>query len=140
MRALVLALVCVVALAPVRAAAMTLAIIVHPSRTDRLDRRDVERIYLKMRRFWRDGAPILPLNLEADSPLRAAFVGRVLSMDSTRLAAYWNERYFDGVFPPTVVSSPAGVKRYVANDARAIGYVDARDVDESVRVVLTLED
>ena len=140
MRALAVALVCLATLAPVRAAAVTLAVIVHPSRTDRLDRRDVERIYLKIRRFWGDGVPIVPLNLEADSPLRAAFVAQVLSMDSARLAAYWNERYFNGVFPPTVLSSPAAVKRYVATDARAIGYVDARDVDESVRVILTLEE
>jgi hypothetical protein len=117
---------------------VTLVVIVNPARNDHVDRRDVARIFLRARHFWNDGSPIVPLNLEAGSALRAAFVARVLVLDPARLAAYWNEQYFHGVFPPTVLASSAAVKRYVANDSRAIGYLDAREVDDTVRVVLTL--
>lgn len=132
--------VCVLALQPVRACAeaAALAVIVNPSRGDRLDRRDVTRIYLRTRRFWNDGSPIVPLNLEAGSPARTLFTARVFDLDQAHLTAFWNAQYFHGIFPPTVLSSSESVKRYVANDPRAIGYVDTHDVDETVKVVLEL--
>ena len=127
---------------PVVAAAdgLTLAVVVSRTRTDHLDVHELARIYLRTRRFWDDGTPIVPLNLEAASRERDAFTRRVLGKNASWLAAYWNERYFHGVFPPTVVSSPTSVKRYLETEPGAIGYFDARDVDDSVRVILTLEE
>lgn len=116
-----------------------IAVIVHPQRTASLGMDDVARIFLGRRRFWDDGPAITALNLPAGSPLRERFSHRVLRLDGARLAAYWNERYFHGVFPPTVLSSPDAVKRYVAGDRNAIGYIAAADVDDTVRVVLTIE-
>ena len=120
------------------AEATVVAVVVNMRRVERLDRADVARVYLRTRRFWNDGSPIVPLNLEVSSPVRTAFTTRVLALDAAHLAGYWNEQYFHGVFPPTVLSSAAAVKRYVASDDRAIGYVDAREVDDTVRVVLTI--
>jgi ABC-type phosphate transport system substrate-binding protein len=119
----------------------SLVVVVNPARTDHIDVHTLARIYLRTRRFWDDGTPIVPLNLEAGSREREAFTRRVLGGSGDGwLAMYWNERYFHGVFPPTVVSSSASVKRWLATDPGAIGYFDARDVDESVRVILKLDD
>jgi len=141
MRTLTAALVGLILFASVEALAdsLVLAVIVNPSRPDNLDRTDVARIYLRTRRFWSDGSPIVPLNLEAESPTRVAFTSRVFSLDPEHLAAHWNAQYFHGIFPPTVLTTAAAVKRYVATDPRAIGYVDVRDVDDTVRVILKLE-
>jgi ABC-type phosphate transport system substrate-binding protein len=118
-----------------------LVVVVNSGRTDRIDIHALARIYLRTRRFWDDGTPIVPLNLEAGSREREAFTRRVLGGGGdTWLATYWNERYFHGVFPPTVVSSSASVKRWLATEPGAIGYFDARDVDDSVRVILKLDD
>ncbi len=59
-------------------------------------------------------------------------------MSSGALAAYWNDQYFLGTFPPVTLSSTEAVKRYVASDPNAIGYVEASSVDSTVRVVLDL--
>jgi ABC-type phosphate transport system substrate-binding protein len=141
MRTLTAALVGLILFASVEALAdsLVLAVIVNPSRPDKLDRTDVARIYLRSRRFWSDDTPIVPLNLEAESPTRVAFTSRVFSLDPEHLAAHWNAQYFHGIFPPTVLTTAAAVKRYVATDPRAIGYIDLRDVDETVRVILKLE-
>jgi ABC-type phosphate transport system substrate-binding protein len=122
-----------------RAGEPVLVVIVHPSRTDTPTRGDVARMFLQRRRFWLDGTPIVPLNREPGSPEREAFSTRVLGAESGRFSAYWNTQYFQGVFPPTVLSSASAVKRYVATDPRAIGYVASAEVDASVRVVLTIE-
>ncbi|MFN8543888.1 MAG: hypothetical protein U0807_06755 [Candidatus Binatia bacterium] len=116
-----------------------LVVIVHPARTGTLGADDVARIYLGRRRFWDDGAAIVALNLPAGTPVRERFSRRVLRDDSAHLADYWNAQYFHGVLPPAVLSSSDAVKRYVAADRKAIGYIEAGDVDETVRVVLTLE-
>jgi ABC-type phosphate transport system substrate-binding protein len=125
-------------LAPVTDAAEPLAVIVHPSRTTRMNRTEVARIYLRTQRFWGDGQPIVAINREAGSRAREQFSERVLGSETSWLPAYWNEQYFQGVFPPATLSSGAAVKRFVASDRNAIGYIEAGEVDESVTVVLPL--
>jgi ABC-type phosphate transport system substrate-binding protein len=121
-----------------RPADVAIAVIVHPSRNQPLPLDDVARIFLKKQRFWDDGAPIVPLNREAESRLRERFSRKVFGMSSSALAAYWNDQYFLGTFPPVTLSSTEAVKRYVASDPNAIGYVEASSVDSTVRVVLDL--
>jgi len=113
-----------------------LAVIVHPTRAVALDTDELRRIYLKQRRFWPDASPIVPINQE-EGPLRRAF-DRVLDGEPARLGAYWDRRYFDGVFPPITLASDEAIRRYVASKPNAIGYVDARNVDPSVHVALRL--
>jgi ABC-type phosphate transport system substrate-binding protein len=124
---------------PTLAAAPALVVIVHPQRGETLSVQDVANIYLRKRRFWNDGTPIVPLNQDPGGAMRERFSSRVLGAASADFASYWNEQYFQGVFPPATLSSTAAVKRYVAADANAIGYIEADGVDGSVRVVLRLE-
>lgn len=116
-----------------------LVVIVHPSRQADVDVAGLNEIFLRRRRFWPDGARIVPLNLPAGTELREAFSRTVLRLSDARLADYWNRQYFSGVLPPATLGSPRAVLRYVATDAAAIGYVPESDVDGSVRVVLRLE-
>ncbi len=116
-----------------------IAVIVNPRRHATLQLEDVARIFLRKQRFWSDGAPIVPLNREAGSTLRETFSRRVLGVTSTELAVYWNEQYFLGTMPPATLSSSEAVKRYVASDPNAIGYIEATAVDNSVHVVFELD-
>ncbi|HUE38263.1 MAG TPA: hypothetical protein VMR29_02090, partial [Candidatus Binatia bacterium] len=85
------------------------------------------------------GSPIVPVNRESGSHEREVFSTRVLRMTAARLAIYWNERYFEGTLPPITLSSNIAVKRYVAHERSAVGYVPPEEVDASVKVVLTIE-
>lgn len=113
-----------------------LVVIVHPTRAQRLDVAELRRMYLKQRRFWPDGDPIVPINRE-DGMLRRAF-DRLLDDEPTRLGAYWNRRYFEGVFPPITLASDEAIRRYVASRPNAVGYIDARMVDASVSVAFRM--
>jgi len=115
------------------------AVIVHPQRHAALSVDEVAQIYLRRKRFWDDGAVIVPLNLPSQAPLRALFSRLVLDQTETRLADYWNRQYFYGIFPPATLASTEAVRRYVAADPNAIGYVPVSEVDGSVRVILHLE-
>ena len=115
------------------------AVIVHRERRTELSVEDVAQIYLRRKRFWNDGAPVVPLNLPSVSPLRARFSRLVLRETEERLAEYWNRQYFYGILPPATLASTEAVRRYVASDPNAIGYLPAAQVDGSVRVLLHLE-
>jgi ABC-type phosphate transport system substrate-binding protein len=119
--------------------APAVVVIVHPSRTDRVGLEQVRRIYLRQRRFWQDGDPILPVNREYGSATRKAFERIVFAELKAPLSRYWNEQYFLGVLPPATLASDSAVRQYVAARPNAIGYIDARNLDDSVRVLLRLE-
>ena len=114
-------------------------VIVHPSRTGAVSRDDVQRIYLKQRRFWEDGRAILPVNREYGSDVRKAFERIVFADWKVPLSRYWNEQYFLGILPPATLASDSAVRQYVAARPDAIGYIDARNLDDTVRVVLRLQ-
>ena len=116
-----------------------LAVIVHPERRADLDLDELVQIYLKKRRFWDDGTAVVPVNREAGSDVRSAFDRAVLGAEARRLPVYWNREYFRGVLPPATLASGAAVKRFVASEIRAIGYIRSSGVDGSVRAVLRFE-
>ena len=122
-----------------RADSLAIAVVVHADRRASLSVDDLAQIYLRRKRFWDDGTPIVPLNLPGGTPLRVEFSRSVLRESEERLADYWNRQYFYGVLPPATLASTAAVLRYVASDPNAIGYVPAADVDGSVGVVLQLK-
>jgi len=132
---------CLVAIAFAgRAVAGDLVVIVHADREERLGRTEIAQIYLKKRRFWGDGEGIVPVNRNSGSEARELFVHRIFGDQARQLGRYWNRQYFQGVLPPATLASDEAVKRFVASEPRAIGYIDADLVDDSVRVVLHVED
>jgi ABC-type phosphate transport system substrate-binding protein len=125
-------------LAAAPALAEEIAVIVNEQRTTQLDREEIARIFLKKRRFWEDGTPMLPVNQSAGSHTRASFDSAVFGAGARRLSVYWNRAYFRGVLPPATLASDEAVRRFVVSEPRAIGYIRASAVEASVRVVLVL--
>ena len=119
-------------------AAEEIAVIVHPTRDVAFDAGGLAQIYLKQRRHWPSGDAIVPVNREPTSTLRDAFARAVLGRTPRQLALYWNRQYFHGVQPPATLASDEAVKRFVASEPRAIGYIRASALDASVRSVLRL--
>ncbi len=113
-------------------------VITHPSRATSLSSGDLRRFFMKQRRFWSDGTPVIAVNQTAATPVRTAFERLIFGRDAATLPAYWNQRYFEGLFPPITLDSDEAVLRYVAAKENAIGYVDTRSVDGSVHVALRL--
>lgn len=121
------------------ASADELAVIVHSKRDIQLDVEEVAQIYLKKRRFWPDGGRIVPVNRDSGSAAREAFVRSVFGTRVGQLVVYWNRQYFQGILPPATLASDEAVRRFVAGEELAIGYVHPSVVDGSVRVVLQLD-
>lgn len=118
-----------------------IAIIVHPGDAHGpLGRGELASIFRRTLRVDSRGQLLVPVNLAGQHPLRRAFSRAVFGGTPEDMEAYWNERYFHGVSPPTVVASVEAMLRFVAVTPGAVGYVPACTVDARVIQVALLAD
>lgn len=103
--------------------------------------REISRLHLadiylgRTSRFPND-RPAVPIDQAPDSPDRERFYQTFLGRSQAEVKAHWSKIIFTGRGrPPRDVPTGADVKRAVAGDPKAIGYLERRLVDESVRVV-----
>ena len=114
------------------------AVIVHPSNEDSLDKSTISRIFLNKAKTFPSGVQAEPLALSGDQPASDEFNSKVLNKSTAQLTAFWSKLVFTGKGqPPAEFSSDADIISAVAANPNAIGYVDAGSVDDSVRVVAT---
>ena len=118
-------------------AAAEIAVIVHPSNSSAIDPGVVERLYLGKNSQFPDGSEALPINIGAGSSLDN-FNSSVLGRSTAQVKSYWSKQIFTGKgTPPKEVGNDASVLDLVANNKNAIGYVDAAQVSDGVKVVFT---
>lgn len=74
------------------------------------------------------------------SPVRDAFYGKVVGKSPAQVKAIWSRLVFSGsAKPPKEAANAAEVKKLVAADPNAVGYIDSADVDGSVKVLLSAD-
>jgi ABC-type phosphate transport system substrate-binding protein len=80
-----------------------------------------------------------PVDQAESSAIRAEFYHKIADKDTAQVKALWSKLVFTGkATAPKEYSSNAEVKKAVAADPKAIGYIDKSAVDDSVKVILTL--
>ncbi|WP_375540438.1 hypothetical protein [Rugamonas apoptosis] len=89
--------------------------------------------------FLGKSAMFTPIDQAEGSPIRADFYHKAADKDPAQVKAIWSKLVFTGKgTPPKEYSSNAEVKKAVAADPKAIGYIDKSAVDDTVKVILTL--
>lgn len=100
--------------------------------------KDLAAIYLIQRATWANGVPVVPVNREAESGIRAQFSQEVFNRSPRELADYWNRLRFQGKMPPLVQTSDQAVLGFVRSVPGAIGYIDytgSRQAPPGVKVL-----
>jgi len=83
-----------------------------------------------------DGTEAMPLDQAEGSGARDEFYAKVADKSAAQIKAYWSKIIFTGRGqPPEEVHSSADMKKRIAADPAAIGYIEESLVDDSVRVV-----
>ncbi|GAB5096694.1 phosphate ABC transporter substrate-binding protein [Caballeronia sp. LP006] len=104
-----------------------------------LNESQIADIFLGRVGAFPSGDEAVPLDLPDDSPLRADFYRDCTGKSASQLRAYWSKLIFTGrAQPPREMADAAAVKRYLQARPSAIAYIDRKDVDASVKVVLSL--
>jgi hypothetical protein len=88
-------------------------------------------------RSWPDGGAIAALDQADDNPTRAAFYTSVVGRSAAQVKAAWAQLVFSGkATPPKVIDGDAEIKKAVAANKLAVGYIKPSSVDDSVKVLL----
>lgn len=125
-------------LANLAQAESALVVIVNPDApVESIDPAQATQIFLKQVQTWPDGKRIQPVDIQEGSPLRAEFYSKVTGRSPGQLRAYWARQAFTGMgIPPRQVATAEDVSRLVGKTPGAIGYVDRKEADGQVRIVL----
>ena len=80
-----------------------------------------------------------PVDLPSSAPTKAEFYQKVTEHDLAQIKATWARLLFTGqAQAPKELPDASAVKKLVAADSKAVGYILKSDVDSSVKVVLTV--
>lgn len=118
------AVVGLVAGAPAVAAQDFLVIVNEANPAQAISKDDLSQIFLKRETRWTTGDPVVPVDLTASSPVRAAFSQAVHGRPVSAIEAYWQRQIFSGRgVPPVEKSAETEVIEYVRANPHAVGYV-----------------
>ncbi|MCP5209380.1 MAG: hypothetical protein H6998_00470 [Hahellaceae bacterium] len=115
-----------------------LAVIVNPQNpVEDLSAREVTKLFLgRLRMYPGTDLETEVIDQQEDQPAFRDFYHQLVRMNQSKLMRYRASYLFSGQGNlPTELPDEAAVKRYVASHINAIGYIDVSAVDDSVRVI-----
>ena len=100
----------------------------------------VSGIFLGKSNTLPSGGTAVPTDLPDSSPAHDLFYTKVTGKNSAQVKAAWSRLVFSGkATPPKELASAADVKKFVAANPDAIGYIEKSAVDSSVKVVFSAD-
>ena len=119
-----------------------LAIIANKEFTGDLSQRDIKMLYLGKAQHLADKSilTLQPVNLPFSDAQRIQFDKSVLGKTEANLRTYWARMIFTSRSrPPRELTSSADVVQHVSEKPNTIGYIDAKQLTEDVRVLLIIK-
>jgi ABC-type phosphate transport system substrate-binding protein len=88
--------------------------------------------------FLGKSSAMTPIDQPESAPIRAEFYKKVTDKEASQAKALWSKLVFTGkATMPKEAGSSADVKKAVASNPKAIGYIEKSAVDSTVKVVFT---
>ena len=98
----------------------------------------IAQIFLGKTDKFPDGRDAIPLDQAEGSQIRNEFYSKVTGKDPAQINAYWSKIIFTGEGqPPRQLKGNDSIKKAVAKNPNAIGYIDKSAVNRKVKVILT---
>jgi ABC-type phosphate transport system substrate-binding protein len=124
----------------VRAAAQSpddvVVVVAARSPTTTLSRNEVADLFLGRVANFPDGRPAVPIDQREGSPVRNEFNSEYLGRTAAQIKAHWSKVIFTGRgSPPRAMADSEQVRRLVASNPNAIGYLQRRLVNASLEIV-----
>jgi ABC-type phosphate transport system substrate-binding protein len=90
--------------------------------------------------FLGKSSSMTPVDQPESAPIRAEFYKKVTDKDASQVKSLWSKLVFTGkATMPKEAGDSAAVKKAVAADPKAIGYIEKSAVDASVKVIYTAQ-
>jgi ABC-type phosphate transport system substrate-binding protein len=134
---LILPLLLAVVAVPASVHADVVVIVSAKSHITSLTAEQTARIFLGKVSSFPDNGDAIPIDQADGSAIRDEFYAKVVHKNPSQLSAYWAKVIFTGDGrPPVTLESNVAVRKAVANNPNAIGYIDKSAVNRGVRVIL----
>jgi len=123
------------------AASAQVAVIVNPKNsTTSMTADQVSSIFLGKSNTLPSGSTAALVDQADSAAVREQFYTKVTGKSAAQVKAAWSRLVFSGkATPPKEVGNSADVKKFVAGNPDAIGYVEKSAVDGTVKSVLTVD-
>ena len=124
-----------------QAASAQVAVIVNPkSPLASMTPEQVASVFLGKSNTLPSGTTAVPADLPESAAVREQFYSKAAGKTGAQVKATWARLTFSGkATPPKELSTAADVKKFVANNPDAIGYIEKSAVDGTVKVVLIVD-
>ena len=97
------------------------------------------QIFMRKIATFPNGTEATPVDQPEEQGVRAQFYQYVVGKTNSQMSAYWSKMIFTGQGrPPVEIGDNERIKKFVITHPNAIGYIDRKAVDHSVRVLLIL--
>lgn len=112
-----------------------ISVIVHPNNLTTDTMTDIKKIYLGDKKTFRNGMLAIPIDVK-DQTVRNKFNKILLGKGSVQVRLHWSKLIFTGNgYPPKKVNSQYEVIDSVSKNLNAIGFIDSKYVNDTVRVI-----
>ena len=110
-----------------------IVVVVNPA-ASAITREEISAVYLARSNAW------TPIDQPADSPIYSEFYKKATGRDAAQIKAIWSRVLFTGRgVPPKQAMNASAVKKAIAADPHAVGYIPKSAVDSSVKIALPLD-
>ncbi|WP_423186147.1 phosphate ABC transporter substrate-binding protein [Alishewanella sp. d11] len=108
-------------------------VVVNPAMNETITTDEIARVYTGR------SSVLVPINLRDADAKRAIFDEKAVGRTSAQLKAHWSKLVFTGKGnPPQEFATDAEVIAFISSNEYAIGYIDAANVTDQVKVIHTL--
>ena len=117
------------------------AVVVNPGNAiSEISVKDAQRLYLGKTGKFPGGSKAEVFDQSGGQGSRAVFYDKVVGKSESQAKSYWSKQIFTGKgTPPEEVGGDGDIKAKVSANPMAIGYMDASQVDSSVKAVLVVQ-
>ncbi len=115
-----------------------IAVIVNPENPiNTITQRDLRKILLYEKTFWKDGSRIFLLIRESGSREKNILMEKIYKMTDEELKRLWLSKLFKGEIssPPKITTSDQHMKSFVVRVPNAIGFIDSNALDDTVKTL-----
>jgi len=131
---------CLAVLLPLGAEAGLVVVVAANSNAPKLTSEQVSAIFMGTAKSFPNGDKAVPIDQSPGSPAYAEFYTQTAGRSEAQIKAYWSRMVFTGKgSPPQDAGDAAAVKKLVAANPNLVGYIDASQVDASVKVLSELK-
>jgi ABC-type phosphate transport system substrate-binding protein len=124
-----------------RLVADEIAVVSIKSTVSTLSKSQVADIFLGKTTRFPDGSPAVPIDQSEGTPARDEFYTKIAGKSAAQMKAYWSRIIFTGRGePPKAVPSSGETKKLVAANPNAIGYIEPKLVDGTLRAVTVTQE